>query len=114
MGLIMRNALAALCIACLTCVASGATVTLARHGALLVDGKPVFPIGFTMPPPPDGKTPDGKDAIAELAAAGATFLRTGPMGSDWTDAAIAKEKAYLDAAARNGMHCATNLRELSS
>jgi hypothetical protein len=36
------------------------------------------------------------------------------MGNDWTDAAIAKEKAYLDTAARNGMYCATNLRELSS
>ena len=98
----------------LSATAAGTTVTIAPHGALLIDGKPVFPIGFTMPPPADGKTPDGKDAIAELADAGATFLRTGPMGTDWNDATFARERAYLDAAARNHMHCATNLRELSS
>jgi hypothetical protein len=46
-------------------------------GVLLIDGKKVFPIGFTMPPPPDGTAPNGKNAIEELRDAGATFLRTG-------------------------------------
>src|SRR5438477_9745511 len=93
---------------------AGASVTIAPHGALLVNGRAVFPIGFTMPPPPDGRTPDGKEAIAELADAGATFLRTGPMGADWNDQAIAREMQYLDAAAKNGMYCAPFLRELAS
>jgi len=94
--------------------AAGNTVTIAPHGALLINGRAVFPIGFTMPPPPDGKTPDGAGAIAELANAGATFLRTGPMGADWNDQTIATEQKYLDAAARNGMYCAPFLRELAS
>jgi len=37
---------------------------------LVVDGKKVFPIGFTMPPPPDALAPNGKNGIAELSDAG--------------------------------------------
>src|SRR2546423_15608161 len=59
-------------------------VTLNRDGVAVVNGRKMFPIGFTMPPPPDGKTPSGKDAIEELRDAGATMLRTGPMGVDWS------------------------------
>jgi hypothetical protein len=73
--------------------------------ALLADGKKVFPIGFTMPPPPGGKAPDGKDGIAELRDGGATFLRTGVMGGPWDDRAIEEEARWQDAAARNGMYC---------
>ena len=75
---------------------------------LVIDGQKIFPIGFTMPPPPDGKTRDGKNGIAELASAGATFLRT---GGAWTPETIAREQKYLDAAARYGMHCLPFLRE---
>src|SRR5215467_6249710 len=69
---------------------------------LVIDGQKVFPIGFTMPPPPDGKTPTGKNAIAELADAGATFLRT---GGHWTPETLQREQKYMDAAAKYGMHC---------
>src|ERR1044071_6458446 len=72
---------------------------------LLIDGKPVFPIGFTMPPPPDSTAPNGKNGIEELSEAGATFLRTGVMGKEWSDQAIADEKAWQAAAATYGMHC---------
>jgi hypothetical protein len=81
---------------------------------LVIDGKPVFPIGFTMPPPPDSTAPNGKNGIAELSDAGATFLRTGVMGKEWSDQAIAEEKAWQDAAAKYGMHCWVFLRELGS
>jgi hypothetical protein len=81
---------------------------------LVIDGQKVFPIGFTMPPPPDGKTPNGKNAIRELNDAGATFLRTGVMGGPWNDEAIAQEKKFQDAAAKHGMHCWVFLRELGS
>src|SRR5437667_6596771 len=74
---------------------------------LVIDGKKVFPIGFTMPPPPDGKTPEGKNGIGELADAGATFLRT---GGQWTEENIRREQKYLDAAARYGMHSLPFLR----
>lgn len=82
-----------------------------RDNVLVIDGRKVFPIGFTMPPPPGGKTPDGRDALAELADAGANFLRTGPQGGPWDDGAFAREQAWEDAAARHGMHCLPYLRE---
>jgi hypothetical protein len=90
------------------------TVSLNSDGVMVIDGKKVFPIGFTISPPPDGKTPSGKNAIEELADAGATFLRAGPLGSPWNEARFASEKKMEDAAARNGMHCWLNLREASA
>ena len=89
-------------------------VKIAPHGALIINSKPIFPIGFTMPPPADGVTPWGKPALEELADGGATFLRTGPMGVAWTEETFANEQKYLDQAAKYGLYCATNLRELSS
>jgi hypothetical protein len=80
---------------------------------LNIDGQKIFPIGFTMPPPPDGRTPEGKNGIAELAEAGATFLRTGAQGGPWDDATIAREEQYERAAARYGLHCLPFLRELA-
>jgi len=77
-----------------------------------IDGKKVFPIGFTTPPPPDGKTPTGKNGIQELAEAGATFLRTGK--GQWNKEEIAYEQKYEDAAARYGMHCLVYLGDLAS
>jgi hypothetical protein len=101
--------------ALLAAAAMGAShVTINADGALVIDGKKVFPIGFTMPPPPDGKAPNGKNGIQELHEAGATFLRTGVMGGPWNDEAIATEKAYQDAAAKYGMRCWVFLRELGS
>ena len=84
--------------------AGPAHVTINADQVLLIDGKKVFPVGFTTPPPPDGKTPSGKNGIQELHDAGATFLRTGAKGGVWNDAAFAQEQAWEDAAARHGMH----------
>ena len=85
--------------------------TINSDQVLVIDGKKVFPIGFTTPPPPDGKTPDGKNAIKELSDAGATFLRT---GGRWTSENLHREEKYLDAAARYGMHTLPYLREYAS
>ena len=54
-------------------------VMITPEHVLSINGKKVFPIGFTTPPPPDAKTPDGKPALEELREAGAIFIRTGPM-----------------------------------
>jgi hypothetical protein len=89
-------------------------VSVNSDQVLVIDGKKVFPVGFTMPPPADGKAPNGKDGIGELRDAGATFLRTGVMGGPWNEAAIAKEESFQDAAAKHGMHCWVFLRELGS
>ena len=58
-------------------MAAPSRVTINPDRVLMINGQKVFPIGFTTPPPPDGKTSEGKIGIGELAAAGATFLRTG-------------------------------------
>jgi hypothetical protein len=91
-----------------------AHITINRDMVLVIDGAKVFPIGFTLPPPPDGTAPNGRNAIAELRDAGATFLRTGVMGKAWDDAAIEQERKWQDAAAKHGMHCWVFLRELGS
>ena len=92
----------------------GSRVTVNDDGVLVIDGKKVFPIGFTMPPPADAKAPDGRNGIEVLRAAGANFLRTGVMGTEWDAAAFAREQAWQDAAAKNGMHCLVALREAGS
>ncbi len=89
---------------------AGSHATINADRVLVIDGQKVFPIGFTMPPPPDGKTPEGKNAIEELASAGATFLRTGAQGSGWNEQTFKREEQYLDAAHRYGLHCMPFLR----
>ena len=89
-------------------------VSINDDQVMTINGKKIFPIGFTMPPPPDGVTPWGKNAFQELSDAGANFMRTGAWEGGWTPQTIAKEKQYMDAAAKYGMHCLPYLRELSS
>src|SRR5208283_2212552 len=91
--------------------AAPSRVAINSDQVLEINGEKVFPIGFTTPPPPDGKTPEGKNGIAELAAAGATFLRTGASKEGWNDATLRREQKYMDAAARYGLHCLPYLRE---
>ncbi len=93
---------------------SPARVTLNPDHVLLINGEKVFPIGFTMPPPFDGQTPEGKNGLRELADAGGTFMRTGASGGDWTRATVEREQQWLDAAAAHGMYCWPFLRELGS
>lgn len=94
--------------------AEGTKVTINSDQVLVIDGKKVFPIGFTMPPPPDVKAPSGKNGIEELHDAGATFLRTGTWGGPWDEATIPQEEKWQEAAARYGMHCMVFLRELDA
>jgi hypothetical protein len=94
--------------------ASANKVIINADKVLEIDGVKTFVIGFTLPPPTDGKTPDGKNAIDELANAGATFLRAGPLGSPWNEQRFAEERKYEDAAAAHKMHCWLSLREAAS
>jgi hypothetical protein len=83
------------------------SVTLDGSGVLLVAGKKVFPIGLSNPPPLGKKAPSGKQALAEVAEAGVTLIRTGI--ETWTladfDIQVAQQKALLDAAATAGLRC---------
>ncbi|HEY3129610.1 MAG TPA: hypothetical protein VGL91_09130 [Acidobacteriota bacterium] len=94
--------------------ASGSKVEINSDKVLVIDGRKVFPIGFTMPPSPGGKAPNGKNGIEELHEAGATFLRTGAFGGAWNTNAIDQEQQWEDTAAQYGMHCWVHLRELDS
>lgn len=94
-------------------------VTIDPSGALVIDGTKLFPIGFSdapyydetgdnPPPPPSSMaTPDGRDALAELASAGGNMIRIGMGG--WAlgtlDAQLANQQAWLDAAAARNMFC---------
>lgn len=93
---------------------AGSVVTLNSDGVTVINGEPVFPIGFTLGPPPEGRTPEGKDGLQELADAGATFLRTGPTGGGWDEDVLAREQEWEDAAAEHGLLCWVFLRELGS
>jgi hypothetical protein len=94
--------------------AAGETrVACNSDNVVVIDGREVFPIGITQGPPLNGKTPDGKDALAELRHAGVTFLRTGPGRSGWDDDAIRQQQEWLDAAATHGLYCWINLGKLS-
>jgi hypothetical protein len=95
-------------------------VLITPEHVLSINGKKVFPIGFTIPPPLDGKTPSGKPAFEELRSAGAIFIRTGPMWDEeadrkyfaWDAQWAEREKKYMHAAAKAGMYCMTWLKEL--
>ena len=75
-------------------------------GALRVAGAKVFPLGLSNPPPLDG--------LKEVAAGGASFIRTGR--GDWgpgrLEEQIAAERAVLDAATANGLLCWLQLGDL--
>lgn len=87
-------------------------VTIDSNLVLNINGQKVFAIGFSPPPPPDGKTPDGKNAIQELADAGANFMRTGAQRDDgWNEQTLQREQKYLDVAARYGLFCMPYLKE---
>ena len=95
-------------------------VEITPEHVLAIDGRKVFPIGFTVPPAPSAKTPWGKPALDEFRSAGALFIRTGPMWDykrdrslRW-DAWMNREREYMDAAARAGMYCMPFLIELAS
>lgn len=81
------------------------TVTIAPTGALSVDGSPLFPIVLSNGPPPGGATPGGRNGLAEVAAAGVSFIRTGL--ADWNlsgiDSQLAAQRGLLDAAAAHGL-----------
>ena len=83
------------------------TVAIDSTGCIVIDGQKVFPIGMSEAPPLGGKTRDGRDAWAEVASAGANFLRSGlrSWNLQQIDSQIAAERARMDGAAAHGMYC---------
>ena len=60
-----------------------------------------FPIVLSNGPPVDGKAPSGRNALAEVAAAGVTHVRTG--SAHWSAGTIAEERRVLDAVGARGV-----------
>ncbi len=92
----------------------GAKITFDENGVLQIDGRKTFVVSFGMPPPAAGKTPEGKDALAELHEAGANYMRIAPTVGDepQTATALARYQAWLDDAATHGMLCWITLNKL--
>jgi hypothetical protein len=80
-----------------------AKITFDQAGALVVDGRTVFPLNLTVIPPPEAKAPNGKPAYQEFSEGGAMFMRTG--GPKWDETQLETELRYQAAAAQGGMRC---------
>jgi len=99
---------------------AGTTVTLDPNGLIEVDKTKMFVISVAVPPPFDGKTPEGKDAFAELHDGGCNFLRVTmrkredeePKGPRWTPEGLDEIQKNLDALAKNQMYGWIYLYEL--
>ena len=91
---------------------TGSVVTVNSDRALVINGRKVFPIGFSPGPPTNGKTPTGGDALEELRGAGSLLFRM-TQTTDWSSQVISNQQAALDWASQHGMYVWLNLRELS-
>jgi hypothetical protein len=60
-----------------------------------------FPIVLSNGPPPDAKAPSGRNALAEVAAAGVTHVRTGV--ATWNAATVVEQRRVLDAVGAHGV-----------
>src|SRR2546430_10976994 len=90
---------------------AGNKVTFDPNGVMEIDGKKTFVFSFSLPPPPGGRTPEGRDAFAELKDAGVNFMRIRPTtgAQDYTEEGIRTIKPWLDPAAGAGMHVSVTL-----
>jgi len=91
---------------------AGSVVTVDSNNVLVLNGRKVFPIGFSPGPPTYGVTPIGKDAMQEFRDAGALIFRIVQTGN-WDAQMIANQQAAMDWAAQHDMYCWLNLREIS-
>ena len=89
--------------------AAAATTSSDGTGTVLLDGAKTFPIVLAKGPEPGTTTPGGGDALAEVASAGATYLKIGPATVAWTAADIEDAKQQNRAAAANNLHTWVNL-----
>ena len=94
--------------------ATAANTSYDANGTFLLNNSRAFPIVLSEPPPRDGTTPAGANALAEIASAGVNFVRVGPPGVPWSDTEIANVQAWDQAVAPLGMYTWVKLRELAS
>jgi Ca2+-binding RTX toxin-like protein len=78
-------------------------------GTVVLNGRKVFPIVLAKGPDAGTTTPDGADALAEVAGGGVTFLKVGPATTPWTSGDIADANTQDRAAAAAGLSTWVNL-----
>src|SRR3954467_6785038 len=91
---------------------AGNKIAFDENGVLEINGKKMFVISVAVPPPPDGKTPEGKEAFAELKDGGCNYMRVTQRKRDddpgpkpgWTPAGFEEMQKNLDALAKNGLY----------
>lgn len=93
-------------------VTAPASITIDSSRILRHNGVPIFPIGFTGPPPPDARTPWGTSAYAELQTRGFVFQRSGPPPRKWGPEAEAALDRVLDRSAAAGIYVAITIPDL--
>ncbi|MHB8654833.1 MAG: hypothetical protein ACYDA9_13245 [Terriglobia bacterium] len=95
--------------------AQAAKVTIGSHNVIFVDGKAVFPIGFTKAPPPGSKTPSGGDAYQELKTNGTVFHLVGPLPKQkWGPDTEAELDHIMELSAKAGLLTAISIPELQA
>jgi hypothetical protein len=111
-----RHAIWMLPVALLLCLvpksnsANGPTrVRIGDGGQFVVDGKDVFPIGFTTGPPPGSKAPNGNNGFAELAKNGFVFFQWLSRQKPWGPELQAEVDALMQEGDRNGVKIALSL-----
>jgi hypothetical protein len=89
--------------------ATPARITIGSGQIILLDGKPVFPIGFTKAPAPDAKTPSGVSAYKELKSNGTVFHLAGPQPRKWGREAEAELDRILKSSSEAGLLVAISI-----
>ena len=110
--LVVAVAVALVVVSVAVAAGAGAT-TVDASGVVVLDGQKTFPIVLAKGPPPDGTTPSGGNAFAEVVGAGVNFLKVGPATVPWTAADIDEAKLEDQAAAAHGAHTWVNLATVS-
>lgn len=92
-----------------------AEVAIGPHQIILVDGKPAFPIGFMWGPPPESRTPSGRDAYQELKTNGTVWQLVGPTRNQtWDPEAEAKLDRILELSAKAGLLTGISIYQLQT
>jgi len=105
---------AAATVFCVAVTVLAADVRIGADTVFVVNGVRSFPIGFTTAPPPDGKTPDGRDAYAELKPFGAVHHRRGAPHGTPVPEALRRIDRMLERSAETGLLCAFYLPDVSA
>jgi hypothetical protein len=79
---------------------------------IFVNGQPTFTIGYTIGPPLGAKTPDGRNALAELKKQGTIWQRVD--GGRWNPEREARVDKILQESAEQGTYAAISISDLQA